>query len=92
MYFIYGAENSRATDQAENLLIITNNEYKVFYFEKHYTLQQIQRLQPGTTVVPHIYKNAEYIGGLKELYNHLYLKVIFDEDEENERKNRSDEK
>ena len=49
-----------------------NYEYRMYLYGIHYTLNQLQRLQPGTQTVPHIYHGAKYIGGVKELYEYLY--------------------
>lgn len=50
-----------------------NYEYRMYLYGIHYTLNQLQRLQPGTQTVPHIYHGTKYIGGVKELYEYLYL-------------------
>lgn len=73
MFFIYGAPNSRACERAEFLLYTMNYEYRMYLYGIHYTLNQLQRLRPGTQTVPHIYHGAKYIGGVKELYEYLYL-------------------
>lgn len=78
MYFIYGALDSPASVKAETLLLMCNMEYKFFIFGKDYTLNQLQRLIPNTQTVPHVYCNTTYIGGVKELYDHLYSAVKFD--------------
>lgn len=84
MYYIYGAQGSIATDKAENLLLICKKDHKVFIFGKDYNIVQLQRLIPGTEVVPHIYLDTKYIGGLKELYDHLYSVVKFEDGETND--------
>jgi hypothetical protein len=71
MFFIYGAENSRACDKAEFLLYTMNLEYRLYIFGRDYTIRQLHRLVPDATTVPHIYHGAKYIGGVKELYNYL---------------------
>ena len=73
MFFVYGAPNSRACEKAEFLLYTMNYEYRMYLYGLHYTLNQLQRLQPGTQTVPHIYHGTKYIGGVKELYEYLYL-------------------
>lgn len=86
MFFIYGAENSRACDKAEFLLYTMNLEYRLYIFGRDYTLKQLNRLVPGTTVVPHVYHGAKYIGGVKELYDYLHSeKVINDSETQSER-------
>ena len=72
MFFIYGAPNSRACEKAEFLLYTMNYDYRMYLYGIHYTLNQLQRLQPGTQTVPHIYHGTKYIGGVKELYEYLY--------------------
>ena len=73
MFFIYGAPNSKACERAEFLLYTMNYEYRMYLYGIHYTLNQLQRLRPGTQTVPHIYHGSKYIGGVKELYEYLYL-------------------
>ena len=72
MFFIYGAPNSRACEKAEFLLYTMNYEYRMYLYGIHFTLNQRQRLRPGTQTVPHIYHGTKYIGGIKELYEYLY--------------------
>jgi glutaredoxin len=72
MFFIYGAPNSKACEKAEFLLYTMNYEYRMYLYEIDYTLNQLQRLHPGTQTVPHIYYGTKYIGGVKELYEYLY--------------------
>ncbi len=72
MFFIYGALNSKACERAEFLLYTMGYEYRMYLYGIDYTLNQLQRLQPGTQTVPHIYHGAKYIGGVKELYEYLY--------------------
>jgi hypothetical protein len=86
MFFIYGAENSRACDKAEFFLYNMNLEYRIYIFGRDYTIKQLNKLVPGTSVVPHIYHGAKYIGGVKELYNYLHSeKVINDSKGQSER-------
>jgi glutaredoxin len=75
MFFVYGAEGSKATERAENLLTMTGFQYRLFALDKDYTRGQLQRLRPGTTVIPHIYHNTKYVGTVKELYDYLYNEV-----------------
>lgn len=76
MFFIYGADNSRACDKAEFLLYSTGLEYKIYVYGRDYTLKQLQRLVPGTDTVPHIYHGAKYIGGVKELFHYLHSNEV----------------
>lgn len=85
MYYIYGALESPATEKAENLLVICKKPYKLFIYGRDFTINQLHRLVPGTQVIPHIYMDTEYIGGVKELYDHLYTMVKFDEERNNEK-------
>jgi hypothetical protein len=80
MFYIYGARKSRATDQAENLLIVCQKQYKVFFLGEDYTINQLHRLIPNTKHVPHIYDGLIYVGGTKELYDYLYKVIKFDEE------------
>jgi hypothetical protein len=82
MFYIYGAENSKATDKAENLLLACHQQYKIFLIGKHYTVNQLLRLHPETKQIPHVYHGLSYIGGLKELYDHLYELTKLDNDED----------
>ena len=72
MYYVYGALNSKASDKAELLLSVCRKHYKFFTLGTDYTPDQLFKLVPETTVVPHIFEDAHYIGGIKELYDHLY--------------------
>lgn len=81
MYYIYGALNSKATDKAENLFIVCNKKYKLFLLGRDYTIAQLQRLIPETTTLPHIYDDIKYIGGVKDLYDHLYTMVKFEKED-----------
>lgn len=78
MFYVYGAKNSKATETAENLLIMCQMNYKVFILGQGYTIAQLQKLVPGTDSVPHIYDGVNYVGGIKELYDYLYTMVKFD--------------
>jgi hypothetical protein len=77
MFYIYGAEGSKATDKAENLLIACMQQYKTFIFGKDYSLEQLYKLHPDTKQIPHIYHGFTYIGGVKELYDYLYTVTKF---------------
>lgn len=81
MYYIYGALDSKASEKAETLLTICRKHYKFFALGKDYTHTQLLRLVPETTVVPHIFEDTTYIGGVKELYDHLYAIQKFKIDE-----------
>jgi len=85
MYYIYGAENSRACEKAETLLIVCRKPYKIFCLGRDYTHDQLQKLVPGTVTVPHVFLHAKYIGGVKELYDHLYTHISFENEKENEK-------
>ena len=78
MFYVYGAKSSKATETAENLLIMCQMNYKVFILGKDYTVAQLQKLVPETDSVPHIYDGVNYVGGIKELYDYLYTMVKFD--------------
>ena len=84
MFFIYGANNSRGTERAEKLLNICRKEYKLFIYNRDFTYAQLQRLIPGTNVVPHIFDGANYVGGVKELYDYLYTIIKFEDEEKND--------
>lgn len=86
MFFIYGAENSRACDKAEFMLYTLGLEYRLYIFGRDYTLKQLNRLIPGTTVVPHIYHGTKYVGGIKELTDYLQNEeVIYESRSQSER-------
>ncbi len=86
MFFIYGAENSKACDKAEFLLYSMSLEYRLYIFGRDYTLKQLHRLVPDATTVPHIYHGAKYIGGVKELYEYIHSdKVIINDKRESKR-------
>jgi glutaredoxin len=71
MFFVYGANNSKACDRAEFLLCTLGYEYKIYRINVHYTLAQLERLVPGVKTVPQIYHGTQYIGGMKELNEFL---------------------
>lgn len=81
MFYIYGAEKSHATNRAENLLVACKKKCKLFILGKDYTVQQLHILVPNTKCVPHIYDGTKYIGGVKELYDYLYVMAKFEEDD-----------
>lgn len=86
MFFIYGAENSKACDKAEFMLYTLGVQYRLYIFGRDYTLKQLQRLIPGTETVPHIYHGAKYVGGIKELGEYLKNEeVIYESRSEYER-------
>jgi hypothetical protein len=72
MFYIYGADKSKATNKAENLLIASMQQYKTFILGRDYTVEQLYKLHPNTKQIPHIYNGLDYIGGIKELYDYLY--------------------
>lgn len=72
MFFIYGAEGSKACDKAEFILYTLGHEYRHYLYGRDYTLNQLQRIVPGATTVPQIFLGVKYIGGIKELYEYLY--------------------
>jgi hypothetical protein len=86
LYYIYGAVDSPASLKAEQLLQICKRHYKFFVFGRDFTLNQLQRLVPETQTVPHIYCDTTYIGGVKELYDHLYSVVSFEDEERDNEK------
>jgi len=75
MFYIYGAQDSKATARAEYLLAMTGFKYRMFLLDIDYTRNQLNRLIPGTKVIPHIYHNAKYVGTVKDLYDYLYNEV-----------------
>lgn len=77
-YYVYGAENSKTTNKVELLLTVCRRQYKLFILGQDYTIHQLQKLIPETNFVPHIYHDAKYIGGIKELYDYLYVEVKFE--------------
>lgn len=84
MFYIYGADQSNATEKAENLLLICQQHYRMFRINEDYTIQQLQRIVPDATTVPQIFHGFKYIGGLKDLYDYLYTKVTFEDEENND--------
>lgn len=76
MFFVYGAENSRACDKAEFLLYTMNLDYRIYIFGRDYTIKQLNRLIPNASTVPHVYHGTKYIGGVKELYTYLHGEEI----------------
>lgn len=85
MYYIYGATDSPASVKAETLLLMCNMPYKFFVFGRDFTLNQLQKLVPDTQTIPHVYHDTTYIGGVKELYDHLYSVVKFEDGETDEK-------
>lgn len=71
-YYVYGAIGSKSTEKAELLLNVCRRKYKLFILGQDYTRDQLDKLIPGTTFVPHIYHNLTYIGGINELHDYLY--------------------
>ena len=49
-----------------------------------YSIDQLRILVPETNFVPHIYHDAKYIGGIKELYDYLYSEVKMEKQFQNE--------
>jgi hypothetical protein len=86
MFYVYGAKNSKATEKAELLLETARQDYRVFILGVGYTVNQLQKLVPGTDSVPHIFDGTKYIGGTKELYDYLYSMVKFENEEEGDEK------
>ena len=72
MFYIYGAEGSKATEKAENLLMASMQQHKTFIFGRDYTVEQLYKLHPNTKQIPHVYHGFTYVGGVKELYDFLY--------------------
>lgn len=86
MFFVYGAENSKACDKTEFLLYTMHLDYRMYIFGRDYTLKQLHKLVPHANTVPHVYHGAKYIGGVKDLYNYLNSnEVISDYKRESER-------
>jgi len=75
MFYVYGAYNSKATNNVEMILSMCRRPYKVFILNEDYTLQQLLRLIPDTNHLPHIYDGLEYIGGVRELFEYLNVHV-----------------
>lgn len=92
MFFVYGAEGGKGTEKAEYLLTMTGFPYRLFLLDKDYTRDQLERLIPGTRVVPHIFHNTKYVGTVKDLYDYLYNEVKEREYGENDDKNDSEPK
>ena len=74
-YYIYGAISSKATDKAELILTVARRPYKLFILGQDYTREQLEKLIPGTNIVPHIYHGFNYVGGVKELHDYLYSEL-----------------
>jgi hypothetical protein len=74
-YYIYGAVGSKATEKAEMLLTICRRQYKLFILGEDYTRAQLEKMIPGTNMVPHIYHGFNYIGGINELHDYLYSEL-----------------
>jgi hypothetical protein len=72
MFYVYGAQNSRATDRTELLLSVCRRPYKLFILGEDFSKDQLLKLIPETTFIPHIFENLNYVGGIKELYDYLY--------------------
>jgi len=79
MFFIYGAENSKACDKAEFILYTLDIDYRIYIFGKDYTLKQLNRLVPDVQTVPQIYHGTKYIGGVKELATYLQNDEVVNE-------------
>lgn len=71
MFFIYGANNSKACDRAELLLYTLGYDYRIYRIGIDYTIKQLERLVPGVKTVPQVYHGTQYIGGMRELYEFL---------------------
>tara|TARA_E500000178_G_C16477719_1_gene511643 strand:- start:42 stop:284 length:243 start_codon:yes stop_codon:yes gene_type:complete len=72
MYYVYGASKSRATNRAEFILYTTKTPYRLFLLNKDYTIKQLSKMVPNTKTIPQVFKQSQYVGGLKELYDQLY--------------------
>lgn len=83
-YYVYGAEGSRTTNKVETLLTVCRRQYRLFILGRDYTIEQLRILVPDTNFVPHIYHDAKYIGGIKELYDYLYSEVKMEKQFQNE--------
>lgn len=86
MFFIYGAENSRACDKAEFMLYTLGVNYRMYIYGRDYTLKQLNRIVPNVETVPQIFHGYKYIGGVKELGEYLKNEeVIYESRSESER-------
>ena len=83
-YYVYGAEESETTRKVELLLVVCRRDYKIFWLGEDYSIEQLRILVPETNFVPHIYHDAKYIGGIKELYDYLYSEVKMEKQFQNE--------
>lgn len=83
-YYVYGAEGSRTTNKVETLLTVCRRQYRLFILGRDYTIEQLRILVPDTNFVPHIYHDAKYIGGVKDLYDYLYSEVKIEKQFQNE--------
>jgi hypothetical protein len=71
MFYVYGAYNSKATDNVELVLSVCRKPYKIFILGEDYTVHQLLRLVPGTQHLPHVYDGLKYIGGVSDLFQYL---------------------
>lgn len=86
MFFIYGAENSKACDKAEFMLYTLGIHYRLYIFGRDYTIKQLNRIVPNVESVPQIFHGYNYIGGLKELIEYLKNEeVIYESRSQSER-------
>lgn len=71
MFFVYGADNSRACDKAEFILYSMGFDYRLYVFGRDYTINQLEKLVPGANSVPQIFHGTKYLGGVRELYDYV---------------------
>jgi hypothetical protein len=75
MFYVYGAYNSKATDNVELVLSVCRKPYKIFILGEDYTVHQLLRLVPGTQHLPHVFDGLKYIGGVSDLFQYLEIDV-----------------
>jgi len=75
MFYVYGAYNSKATDNVELVLSICRRPHKIFILGEDYTVHQLLRLIPDTKHLPHVFDGLKYVGGVGELLEYLEIDV-----------------
>jgi glutaredoxin len=80
MYLVYSKPNCTYCDQAKNLLNVMNLPFEEKIIDigqekidgkEYVTVQQLKEAVPTAMTVPQIFDGEKYIGGFRELKQHL---------------------
>ena len=71
MITIYSRPGCKWCDQSKALLEIHGIEYNELMLDVDITVEQLKQLVPGARSVPQIMDDGIYVGGYKELVEHI---------------------